>query len=225
MANNYLLIGNSRLHWAKNLQKNNYQFIHTTKNEKHPKKINYESLIWASVGNYPIEKFKKENEVKKKDLNIKNFPSHFGIDRVFGCIAALKKVNNPLKKNLLIADLGTTLSITKINYEGELIGGHLIPGFNTQLKSLEESTRNLSQPHSYKIPIKEFPILTKDAMLRGVYNSLLGAITLAFNEKNDILIICGGDANLLGKKINTVFNNVNLEPNLVMMGMIISQET
>ena len=46
---NFLLVGNSRLHWAENLQ-TKYNFFHTPRNNKAPHNINLNNLIWASVG-------------------------------------------------------------------------------------------------------------------------------------------------------------------------------
>ena len=46
---NFLLVGNSRLHWAK-YSKNQSKFFHTKKEQKVPKNIDLDQLIWASVG-------------------------------------------------------------------------------------------------------------------------------------------------------------------------------
>jgi len=137
---------------------------------------------------------KKENEIKTKDINLSNLPDYFGIDRALACLAALKIIKNPLKKDFLIADFGTILSITKLNSNGSVIGGQLIPGFLTQLKSMEQNTKNLKVPEKYDIPINDFLINTEGAILKGVINSLTGVINSLFNPANDILIICGGDS-------------------------------
>ena len=108
---NYLLVGNSRLHWAENLQ-TKYNFFHTQKNNKIPHNINLNKLIWASVGKLPDFCLKQENKISTQDIKLKNLPDHFGVDRALGCLEALKKIENPLKKELLIADCGTTLSLT-----------------------------------------------------------------------------------------------------------------
>ena len=134
---NFLLVGNSRLHWAK-YSKNQSKFFHTKKEQKVPENINFDQLIWASVGQLPSFSLKEENEIKTKDIQLSNFPDYFGIDRALACVAALKIIENPLKKDLLIADFGTILSITKLNSNGSIIGGQLIPGFLTQLKSMEQ---------------------------------------------------------------------------------------
>ena len=216
---NFLLVGNSRLHWAENIE-SEYKFFHTEINSPIPKNINIKKIIWASVGKTP--KFVlKENEIKTKDIQLSNLPDFFGVDRALACLAALKNIENPLKKDLLIADFGTILSITKLNSHGSIIGGQLIPGFLTQLKSMEQNTNNLKIPIKYDIPTKDFLINTEDAILKGVINSLTGVINSAFNPLNDILITCGGDSKFLTKFLKTDQTNIINVPNLVMEGMII----
>ena len=215
----YLLIGNSRLHWATN-QNYIYKFSHSLINDLLPENIDFKKLIWASVGNYHNENLLKKNQVTLKDIRLKSMPNYIGIDRALVCVAALKKIENESKKNLLIVDLGTTVSITKIDNKGNFLGGQLFPGFTTQLKCMEHNSRNLNFPNKLFIPNNKFEILTMNAMLRGVYNSILGAISISFDKKRDILILCGGDANLIGNSLKKVINNFILEPDLVMYGMI-----
>ncbi len=217
---NFLLVGNSRLHWAK-YSKNQSKFFHTKKEQKVPENIDHNELIWASVGELPNFFLKKENEIKTKDIQLSNLPEYFGVDRALASIAALKIIENPFKKDLLIADFGTTLSITKLNSNGSIIGGQLLPGFLTQLKSMEQNTKNLKVPKKYDIPIKDFLINTEEAILKGVINSLTGVINSLFNPEKDILIICGGDSQLLTKSLKTQKENIINFPNLVMEGMII----
>ena len=216
---NFLLVGNSRLHWAQ-YSKNQFKFFHTKKEQKVPENIDLDQLIWASVGKLPNFLLKKENEIKTKDIQLSNLPDYFGVDRALACIAALR-IENPLKKDLLIADFGTILSITKLNSNGSIIGGQLLPGFLTQLKSMEQNTKNLKVPKKYDIPIKNFLINTEEAILKGVINSLTGVINSLFNPEKDILIICGGDSQLLTKSLKNQKENIINAPNLVMEGMII----
>ena len=219
----YLLIGNSRLHWA--LRKDNsYEFFHTLFDQRFPENINFKKLIWASVGQHPTSKLLKENEISNNNFTLKNIPDHIGIDRALACFAAHKIIKNKYKKNILIVDLGTTVSITKIDNQGNLIGGQLLPGFTTQLKSMDENTRNLICPKNIFIPSNNFETTTVKAMLRGVYNSIFGAIKLSFNPKQDVLIICGGDAKFIGEIIRKKIQNIIIEPNLVLYGMIFSRK-
>ncbi len=220
---NFLLVGNSRLHWAIYSQ-NQYKFSHTKKDSKIPQNIDFHNLIWGSVGKSPDLLLEKENEIKTEDIKLSNLPNYFGVDRALGALCALNTIKNPLKKNLLIADFGTILSITKLSADGSIIGGLLSPGFLTQLSSMEMNTKNLKVPAEYRIPPEEFLLNTEDAIIKGVMNSLIGLISSSFKPLEDILIICGGDSELITKILKT--NNVNVinAPNLVMEGMIIHNQ-
>ena len=105
---NFLLVGNSRLHWAK-YSKNQSKFFHTKKEQKVPENIDLDKLIWASVGKLPNFLLKKENEIKTKDIQLSNLPDHFGVDRALACVAASKIIDNPFKKDLLISMYSTFL--------------------------------------------------------------------------------------------------------------------
>ena len=215
----YLLIGNTRLHWAVN-KNSSYKFSNTLVNDSLPKNIDFKKLIWASVGKYPTNNLLKKNQVTIKDINLINMPHFIGIDRALACFAALIMFKSKSRRNSLIVDLGTTVSITKIDHQGNILGGQLFPGFTTQLKSMEQSTKNLVSPNKLYIPNNKFEISTMDAMLRGVYNSITGAINISFDRTKDILILCGGDANLIGNSLKKEIKNFIIEPNLVMHGMI-----
>ena len=216
---NFLLVGNSRLHWAKYYE-NQSKFFHTKKEQKVPENIDLDQLIWASVGKLPEFFLKAENQIKTKDIRLSNLPDYFGVDRALASLAALKIIANPLKKDLLIADFGTILSITKLNSNGSIMGGQLIPGFLTQLKSMEQNTKNLKVPKKYDIPTKDFLMNTEEAILKGVINSLTEVIISTFNPVKDILITCGGDSQFLTKYLKTQKTNIINSPNLVMEGMI-----
>jgi len=169
---------------------------------------------------------KEENEIKTKDIQLSNLPDYFGVDRALACIGALKILENPLKKDLLIADCGTILSITKINSNGSILGGQLIPGFLTQLESMEQNTKNLKIPKKkYDIPMKDFLLNSEEAIIKGVINSLTGVINSLFNPSKDILVTCGGDSEFLTKSLKNQKENIINAPNLVMEGMIIHYQS
>ena len=216
----YLLIGNTRLHWAVN-KNSSYKFSNTLVNDSLPKNIDFKKLIWASVGKYPTNNLLKKNQVTIKDINLINMPHFIGIDRALACFAALIMFKSKSRRNSLIVDLGTTVSITKIDHQGNILGGQLFPGFTTQLKSMEQSTKNLVSPNKLYIPNNKFEISTMDAMLRGVYNSITGAINISFDRTKDILILCGGDSKLIGNSLKKEIEALIIEPNLVMYGMIL----
>ena len=91
---NFLLVGNSRLHWAK-YSKNQSKFFHTKKEQKVPENLDLDQLIWASVGKLPNFLLKKGNEIKTKDIQLSNLPDHFGVDRALACICLLYTSPSP----------------------------------------------------------------------------------------------------------------------------------
>ena len=86
---------------------------------------------------------------------------------------------------------------------------------------MEQNTKNLKVPKKYEVPAKDFLINTEEAILKGVINSLTGVINSLFNPANDILVICGGDSELLTKSLKNQQENIINAPDLVMEGMII----
>ena len=90
---------------------------------------------------------------------------------------------------------------------------------------MEQNTKNLKVPKKYDVPIKDFLINTEEAILKGVINSLTGVINSLFNPEKDILIICGGDSQLLSNSLNAQKGKIINAPNLVMEGMIIHNLT
>ena len=77
----------------------------------------------------------------------------------------------------------------------------------------------------YDIPIKDFLFNTEEAILKGVINSLTGVINSLFNPEKDILIICGGDSQLITKSLKNNKENIINAPNLVLEGMIIHHQS
>ena len=96
----FLLVGNSRLHWAVNLQ-DKYNYFHTQINNTIPENINLNNLIWASVGKLPDLLLRKENEIITQDIKLQNLPDYFGVDRALACLEAFKIIENPFQKDLL----------------------------------------------------------------------------------------------------------------------------
>ena len=86
---NFLLVGNSRLHWAK-YSKNQSKFFHTKKEQKVPENIDLDQLIWASVGKLPNFLLKKENEIKTKDIQLSNLPDYFELIELLLVLQLLK---------------------------------------------------------------------------------------------------------------------------------------
>ena len=82
----------------------------------------------------------------------------------------------------------------KVELNGSIIGGQLIPGFLTQLKSWNKIQKNLKFQKNMIFRSKIFNNYRRSD-LKGVINSLTGVINNLFNPEKDILVICGGTLN------------------------------
>ena len=218
----YLLIGNSRWHWASQTNQD-WAFFDTEAPKSDQTKLDIHLKAWAAVGPIPTHIYL--DPVLRLNINevpLLNLPPWLGIDRALAGWGAFKKIQ--VKKNnskgILIADAGTVFSITRIQANGEFAGGKLLPGINLQLKAMSEGTRSLSEPNTLFVPEKFFPKNTQEAMLRGTIDSLIGALIESQKQSNDPIWLCGGNASIIYKELQKRTIEVKHYPNLVLEGMI-----
>ena len=222
LEKNYLMIGNTRWHWARKI-KDDWKFFHTSPKPIELPNNDYSQLFWASVG--PIPKDIKLNPSRKINLNdipLINLPSNLGIDRALASWSAFKKQSLSRNKDqgLIVIDAGTILSVTKITKHGEFDGGQLISGLRLQLSSMANGAFNLRTPVINKIPKDTFQHQTSNAMLRGAVNGLLGLILQTYEETKLPIWLCGGDASMILNELKNKPFKINHYPNLVLDGMI-----
>jgi len=219
---NYLMIGNTRWHWASKIKKT-WKYFHTLPNPIEFKNKDYSQLTWASVGPVPKNiKLCPSKKIILNDVPLNNLPSNLGIDRALASWSAFKKQSSlkNKKQDLIIIDAGTILSVTKITKKGEFAGGQLISGFSLQLSSMATGALNLETPIVKKIPTEIFQYETNNAMIRGSINALLGLILKIFEETKLPIWICGGDAPIILNELKNTNIHINHCPNLVLEGMI-----
>ena len=222
LEKNYLMIGNTRWHWATKIQED-WAYLHTTPNPIEFKDKNYSELSWASVGPIPENlKLCPSKKINLNDIPLINLPSNLGIDRALASWSAYKKQSSfkNKKQGLIVIDAGTIMSVTKITKKGEFAGGQLISGLRLQLSSMANGSLNLDNPTIKTIPIETFQHETKNAMIRGAINGLLGLILQVFEETKLPMWICGGDAPIILNELKNTNIDINYCPNLVLEGMI-----
>ncbi len=219
-----LLIGNSRWHWAETIRSQT-TFVHTCPDSEKLLQATYETFHWSAVGSIPDRScLDPTKEITLNDIPIANLPPWLGIDRALAAWGALKKAGEQISEyqGLLIADAGTVLSITKLEPSGQFGGGQLIPGLQLQLIAMANAGNNLRkyQNMGMRLDSKKFPFETSQAMHRGVFESLLGAVIQAKNDAKVPLWLCGGDSHVLFNELKERKINAKLYPDLVMEGML-----
>jgi len=221
---NYLMIGNTRWHWAIK-KKERWKYFHTSPNPIEFKYQDFSKLSWASVGPIPENiKLCSSNKIKLNDVPLTNLPSNLGVDRALASWSAFKKQSTLKRKkqDLIVIDAGTIFTITKITKKGEFAGGQLIPGLRLLLSSMANGALNLENPIIEIIPPETFQYETKKAMIRGSINCLIGLILQTFEETKLPIWLCGGDASIILKELQNKNINIDIDhfPNLVLEGMI-----
>ncbi|RMG74672.1 MAG: type III pantothenate kinase [Nitrospirae bacterium] len=100
-----------------------------------------------------------------------NKPETLGPDRIANAVAAYELY----RENVLVVDFGTATTTTVVTEEAELIGGHIMPGVETMLKSLSERTSRLPglEPERPSLPLGRD---TKSSIMSGVIYGTAGAV-------------------------------------------------
>lgn len=144
--------------------------------------------------------------------------SGMGTDRKLGLIGARSLADG----NLITIDLGTALTINFLSKDNKCLGGFIIPGYDTQLRSLNQFTSSL--PH-VRIDSNDTDIgkNTEDAISKGVRGSIIGSIKeLAsdrFPNEKPKIFITGGRASLFLDPLKAWNNSVTLRDDLVLKGL------
>ncbi len=219
-----LLIGNSRWHWAESINSKEF-FFHTCSDLANLNEVNDEIFHWAAVGSIPSNSsLDPAKQIFLQDIPLKNVPPWLGIDRALAAWGALRKVDKEGSEfhGLLIADAGTVLSITKLESDREFGGGQLIAGLQLQILAMANGANALGKHRniSTTVDAKIFPSQTAEAMTRGGFQALLGALIEAQRHAQVPLWLCGGDSLVLFDELKQRELPVVWHPNLVMEGML-----
>ncbi|MEC9247923.1 MAG: type III pantothenate kinase [Pseudomonadota bacterium] len=130
-------------------------------------------------------------------------PKTLGVDRWLACLAAWSFQ----RKNLIVVDAGTAITVDFVVKEGTHMGGIIAPGPVTMLNALERDTALLPK---VKDNIDQFlvPDNTKDAIALGVESSLLGLLrqikfrSTSVFDSEPLWLFTGGAADRLAAGIN-----------------------
>jgi len=141
-----------------------------------------------------------------------------GSDRWAALIAAWKLV----RRECLVVNCGTAITIDAIDGNGAFEGGLILPGVELMKSSLCATTAQLSPGPGEYVP---FPTNTSDAMYSGAIQAGCGAIQRQHGlllHSSSPVVMSGGSAGILDKHLNMPLRIVD---NLVLQGLlIIAQE-
>ena len=178
----WLLIGNSRWHWAEGEQG-------CLRTWSAPAGVGeFEGLVaWAAVGQVPASApLPLERRLHLKDVPLLEQPGWLGVDRALVGWRAWCLASGPV----LVADGGTALSLTLVTSDGRFRGGRLLAGAALQLRALAAETAGLpALDPPLDLPPDLWPHSTSEAMAAGVLRGLAAALDAA---GRDALSSCPG---------------------------------
>ena len=194
----WLLIGNSRWHWAALAPDQSLQLWHTSA-AAGVKQLQQAPDSWAAVGHVPTELERwQPQRLLTSDVPLVNLPPALGVDRALAAWGAWQQQRQPV----LVADAGTALSLTLVDAAGCFLGGRLMAGGRLQLQALHQCTADLPQLEPVEAAGPLWATQTSEAMASGVARGLAAAIALAFHDRPQPqwpwqLWLTGGDAPVL----------------------------
>ena len=140
-----------------------------------------------------------------------------GVDRWLASLAAWSKY----KKNLIVVDAGTAITVDFVTYRGTHLGGLIVPGPNILARALAGGTANLPVALRSK---KKFVVATdtEGAIVSGLENLLFGFMNQVRSECSNVFdsdplwVLTGGALDLISS--GTKWPHVT-EQNLVLDGL------
>ncbi len=242
----WLLIGNSRWHWAEASGRasarsgpQGLRFSHSLP-PADPASLPWQRLrAWAAVGPLPFQgkgDSRTPEGVELRRLQPASVPLHrlppwLGIDRALVGWQAWRNQGCHGGGAVLVADAGTALSLTRVGGNATFLGGRLQPGLSTQLSSLGLATEFLPQlapsdPWFDRLhqPEDLWPAQTEPAMRVGCLLGLAAAVAQAWRELERLeptaLWLTGGDAPGLVPLLQQADVPLQLAPNLALEALV-----
>lgn len=178
-------------------------------------------LVISSVGKLEIEALNSfqgrvliyviDREKKFPFLNKYSTPNTLGVDRMV--LAAGAVLQYP-EQNRLIVDAGTCVTYDFVDSNNVYHGGAISPGLRLRYEAMHNYTAKLP-----KLCFEEPYDLVGDSTIQSMHSGVVNGLTfeidgyssqLKAQKENFIIILTGGDANFLAKRLkNTIFANSN----------------
>ena len=147
-------------------------------------------------------------------------PELVGTDRVVAAAAAHAVVEDAV----VVADLGTAVTIDLVDEHGVFQGGVIVPGFEISAQALKDHTAQLPKVTVHR-PDGPYGKNTADAINSGLYYSIIGAMEEIIRRYAEQLgrwpqtIITGSGAEVIKEDCPFVDNYV---PHLVIKGIVLA---
>ncbi len=233
-----LVIGNSRSHWAWFKDHTlitvwNHSHLATSV-DKHqlPPEIFPAQFPLISKRNLPIylasvvseqtalwQNYQNIKQITLKDIPLQKIYPTLGIDRALAVWGAGETYGYPC----LVIDGGTALTLTGVDAEKNLVGGAILPGIRTQLRSLNLQTAALPEIILPPTLPARWANNTSDAIASGVIYTIISGLQGFIDNwqatyPNSPIILTGGDGEFLSQYLLAPAK-IEIDNNLIFWGI------
>ncbi len=217
----WLLIGNSRWHWAV-ATAGGLRVEHGLPPAGALEPGLLADLVgWAAVGPLPsLVTLPPQRRLPLDRVPLAALPPWLGLDRALAGWLAWRRHG----QGVLVADAGTVLSLTRVERSGRFAGGRLLAGVGLQLRAMAVGTAALPQ---LELPLADrfglaqgagldWPMDTDRAMAVGVVCGAAAAVADAVlqvrqHDSGCRVVLTGGDAGLLLPRLQALLGRQGLE--------------
>ncbi len=195
-----LVIGNSRLHWAKFSGDRLQKIWHTPHVKAHPTPLQCELWIASVVPsqNQFWQACSQAHVLNLEQVPLQGMYPTFGIDRALALWGAIQTMGSPV----LVIDAGTALTFTGADRD-RLIGGAILPGLKLQFQSLHQGTALLPP-----IPIApdslppRWALTPETAIASGILHTVIAGVQSFIHDwrhtyPTSAVVLTGGDGDRL----------------------------
>jgi type III pantothenate kinase len=154
-------------------------------------------------------------------INGYEHPEQLGVDRWLAILAGFTQA----KRAVVVADLGSALTVDLVTARGEHLGGYIGPGLAAMRNTLLGNTQKIRLTDVSSV-VRTAPGRSTDtAVTAALSTMMIGLITAAMKElashgEDPALVITGGDAELLPP----FFPGASIIPELVLDGLALASE-
>jgi len=148
-------------------------------------------------------------------------PQQVGVDRVMSAFAAYCVVEDAV----IVADIGTAVTIDIVNDKGIFLGGVILPGFEISADALNRHTELLPKIGKVQAPNKPYGRNTEEAINNGLYYSAVGALEIVTRLYSEQLgkwpqtVVTGGNMEIVRNDCDFIDSFVE---NLVVKGIVLT---
>lgn len=229
----WLLIGNSRWHWAEAVAgpSGGLRCWHS----EEPAGLASSELrplrSWACVGE-PASELPLPPALRFHlgRVPLAALPPWLGVDRALAGWGAWRRQQLESGGGVLVADAGTCLSLTRVDGQGRFAGGRLLAGVHLQLTAMASGTAllpALSLPMPMPVPaaaVAPWPAATAEAMTAGCLWGLAAAIGQALEAARGegplTLWLTGGDGQRLAPLLGALGVEFEQAPDLCLEALV-----